>query len=256
MRLDVALAHRGLARSRSHARQLIDAGSVLVDGKHAKAGTKVDDETVIEVTADRYVSRGAKKLLRGLDEFGVDAAGRAALDVGASTGGFTQVLLERGARHVTALDVGHGQFALPDEVAVGRVTLLEGTNIRDVRPGDLDADIDLVVSDVSFISVTFVFAPLAAALPAVRDWVLLIKPQFEVGKASIGDGVVRDARLRESAVGSVVEKAAGFGLGLEALAASPIEGAKGNREYLAHFTSARSHTTEWKSLFAAAEGGE
>ncbi|MGO3758382.1 MAG: TlyA family RNA methyltransferase [Agrococcus casei] len=255
MRLDVALAARGLARSRSHARQLIDAGSVLVDGAHAKAGAQVDDQTVLEVAEDRYVSRGAQKLLRALDVFGVDVRGRSAIDVGASTGGFTQVLLERGAQHVTALDVGHGQFALPNEVEAGRVRLLEGTNVRDVAPGDLDAAIDLVVTDISFISVAFIFEPLAAALPGVADWVLLIKPQFEVGRGSIGDGVVRDAALRENAVGSVVEAAAGFGLALRGLAKSPIAGAKGNVEYLARFVNGAADATQWRAMFATTEGG-
>ena len=259
MRLDVALATRGLARSRSHARQLIDAGSVRVDGAPAKAGTQVDDATTIEVEADSYVSRGAQKLLRALELFDVDPAGRSAVDVGSSTGGFTQVLLERGARHVTALDVGHGQFALQHEVDAGRVQLLEGTNIRDVAPGDLDTAIDLVVTDISFISVTFIFEPLTAALPAVADWVLLIKPQFEVGRQRIGDGVVRDRQLRESAVGSVVEAAAGFGLALRGLSRSPIAGAKGNIEYLAHFAAGRNATqpdkTQWSAMFAATEEG-
>lgn len=256
MRLDVALAARGLARSRSHARQLIDAGQVLVEGKPAKAGAQVDDATPIDVVQERYVSRGAHKLVRALESFHVGVSGRSALDVGASTGGFTQVLLEHGARHVTALDVGHDQFMLGDAVANGAVTLIEGTNIRDVRPGDISADIDLVAADVSFISLSFVFAPLQLALPAVRDWIVLVKPQFEVGKQRIGDGVVRDVALRRSAVASVVSAAREQGLRLRALTDSPITGAKGNVEYLAHFVPGNPQdATEWEAMFDTAEKG-
>lgn len=217
---------------------------------------RVTDETPIEVTAERYVSRGAHKLIRALEVFSVSPAGRSALDVGASTGGFTQVLLEAGARHVTALDVGHDQFMLGDAVENGTVTLMEGTNIRDVAPGDLNIEIDLVVADVSFISLSFLFPPLVLAVPAVRDWVLLIKPQFEVGRQHIGDGVVRDAALRRGAVGSVVASAREHGLHLDGLAVSPITGAKGNVEYLAHFVPSGSQdATEWEALFDTAEEG-
>ena len=250
IRLDVAIAERGLARSRSHARQLIDAGRVTVDGQSAKAGTRVTAANSIEVRADHYVSRGAQKLLHALDAFGIDPTGRRAVDIGASTGGFTQVLIERGAAHVTALDVGHGQFALPGDP---RIRVLEGVNVRDVLPGDLDDRIDLVVSDVSFISATFLFAPLRAALPAAHDWVVLVKPQFEVGRERIGDGVVRDAGLRRDAVGTVVEAAAGHALVLADLRRSPIEGAGGNVEYLARFVTACENPTEWTELFDTAE---
>lgn len=205
-----------------------------MDGLEAKASTKVSASSRITVAADHYVSRGAQKLLRALELFAVDPAGRAALDIGASTGGFTQVLLERAASHVTALDVGHGQFALD---ADPRIRLMEGTNVREIAPGDLDVSIDLVVADVSFISATFLFRPVTAALPHVRDWVILIKPQFEVGRERIGDGVVRDAQLRRSAVIAVAEAASGAGLVLRDLAASPIEGVHGNIEFLAHFAA-------------------
>lgn len=250
-RLDLELAARGLARSRSHARQLIDSGRVSVHGRPAKAGAKVTASDPIEVEPDRYVSRGAQKLLHALEVFDADPAGRSVLDVGASTGGFTQVLLERGAAHVTALDVGHGQFALPAEP---RIRVLEGVNVRDVAPGDLDDSIDFVVSDVSFISATFLFEPLVAALPRARDWIVLVKPQFEVGRERIGDGVVRDPRLRKAAVGAVVDRARRFGLDLAGLARSPIEGALGNVEHLAHFVTAGENPTEWERLFEDAEG--
>ena len=256
-RLDVALAERGLARSRSHARQLINAGRVTVDGRAAKANTRVSIGTAIAVSSDHYVSRGAQKLLRALQRFDIDPAGRRALDVGASTGGFTQVLLERGAVHVTALDVGHGQFALAED---SRIRVLEGTNVRNIQLGDLDVRIDLVVADVSFISASFLFEPITAALPEVRDWIVLIKPQFEVGRDRIGDGVVRDSTLRRSAVERVVLAAASHGWRISALARSPIEGAHGNIEYLAHFVANASPIeqgspqtallpTEWDELF-------
>lgn len=262
-RLDVALAERGLARSRSHARQLIDAGRVTVDGRAAKANTKVFSSTVVGVTSDRYVSRGAQKLLRALDQFKIDLAGRRALDVGASTGGFTQVLLERGAAHVTALDVGHGQFALAEDP---RIRVLEGMNVRDIRPGDLDDGIDFVVADVSFISASFLFEPITAALADVSDWMVLVKPQFEVGRERIGDGVVHDAGLRRSSVERVALAAADHGWQLSALARSPIEGTHGNIEYLAHFVANRDSNelgspqtpllpTEWDELFEET-GGE
>lgn len=249
-RLDVALAERGLARSRSHARQLIDAGQVTVDGRAARASTKVTDDTVIAVRTDHYVSRGAQKLLRALEVFDVEPAGRTALDVGASTGGFTQVLLERSAARVTALDVGHGQFALG---ADSRIRVMEGVNVRDVLPGDLDEAIDFVVADVSFISASFLFEPLTASLPNVRDWIILIKPQFEVGREKIGDGVVRDALLRRSAVERVAEAAAGCGWRIAELARSPIEGTHGNVEFLAHFVAGETGMTylptQWDELF-------
>lgn len=250
-RLDVALASRGLARSRSHARQLIDAGQVTVDGRVARASAKVTSGSDIEVAKDHYVSRGAQKLLRALEVFDLDPDGRSALDVGASTGGFTQVLLERGAAHVTALDVGHGQFKLnPDP----RIRVMEGTNVRDVESGDIDTGVDLIVADVSFISAAFLFEPLTASLPNARDWIILIKPQFEVGREHIGDGVVRDAGLRRRAVVTVAEAAARVGLRIVDLARSPIEGAHGNVEFLAHFQRIAHPKEKTEEEVLAAEG--
>jgi 23S rRNA (cytidine1920-2'-O)/16S rRNA (cytidine1409-2'-O)-methyltransferase len=234
-RLDAELVRRGLARSRAQARELVDAADVLVDGRAAtKASLPVDDGTAIVLTRepDRWVGRAALKLLHALDTWPVPVQGRRCLDVGASTGGFTQVLLERGAAHVTALDVGHGQLvaALAQDP---RVRDLPGTNVRDVDTATLGGPFDLVVSDLSFIS-------LAIALPAMRplvtddgDLVVLVKPQFEVGRERLGrKGVVTSPHEHRRVLRDVAAVATGLGLHLHGAAASPITGTDGNREFL------------------------
>ncbi|GAB3617809.1 hemolysin [Okibacterium endophyticum] len=253
-RLDAALSERGLARSRTAAAQLIAAGLVKVDGHAvAKASLRVTDEQVIEVAgADHYVSRGAHKLNAALDSFGVDVTGRTALDVGASTGGFTQVLLERGAEPVIALDVGHGQLApliRQDE----RVVTVEGFNVRDLSAQSLAAASgvvavpDLVVADLSFISLTLVLEPIAASVARGADLVLLIKPQFEVGRSGIREGIVRAAQLRAEALEAVLWSAWDIGLGTAGLIPSPIAGGHGNLEYLVWLkrTTGHGNPTEW-----------
>lgn len=264
-RLDRALAARGLARSRTHAARLVAAGSVRVNGATAqRASLRVSPDDALAVDGDGgYVSRAAHKLVAALDAFAIDPAGRACLDVGASTGGFTQVLLERGARHVVAIDVGHGQL---DARLAGdrRLTLLEGVNARDLTRATLDArlaatttasattasppaaaDLDLVVADLSFISLGHVLAPLRATAADDADVVLLIKPQFEVGRQGVRDGIVTDSSLAQAAVERVLRQAHEVGLAALGLIASPIAGTHGNRELLARFAAHGPHPTEW-----------
>ncbi|MGN6762367.1 MAG: TlyA family RNA methyltransferase [Leifsonia sp.] len=239
-RLDVALAERGLARSRSHAAALIADGLVTIDGRPAlRPSAKVGDGQELRIAgADHYVSRGAHKLIAALDAFGVDPAGRVALDAGASTGGFSQVLLERGAARVIAVDFGHGQLS-PALAGEERLESYEGVNVRSLTAealGELtgsDVRPDLVVADLSFISLTQVLSALVATATGGADFVLLIKPQFEVGRQGIREGVVRDAGLRANAVSDVLWAAHDAGLGTAGLIASPIAGGHGNREFLA-----------------------
>ncbi len=243
-RLDAALAERGIARSRTHAARLIADGSVTVDGVTViKASARVGEEQELAVRGiDHYVSRAAHKLLFALDSFGVDPSGRDALDVGASTGGFSQVLLERGASSVVALDVGHGQ--LDRIIAIDpRVTVIEGFNARDLTPSGLDGAAgrevraDLVVADLSFISLTQVLPAMVATVGPEAEFVLLIKPQFEVGRTGIREGIVRDAGLRSEAVGKVLWAAWDLGLRTAGLVESPILGNAGNHEYLVLLSS-------------------
>ncbi|QEE60981.1 TlyA family RNA methyltransferase [Salinibacterium sp. dk2585] len=251
-RLDAALAARGLARSRTHAARLIADGLVSVDGVQAvKSSQQVLDSNAIEVAgADHYVSRAAHKLVAALDAFAIPVAGRTALDVGASTGGFTQVLCERGAARVIALDVGHGQLAA--EVAADpRVTVVEGFNARELSPESLADAVgeslvpDLVVGDLSFISLTMVIPALVRTAPAGADLVLLVKPQFEVGRTGIREGIVRDPGLRADAVATVLWSAWDAGLGTAGIVSSPILGGAGNHEYLVHLSTLGSNPTEW-----------
>ena len=234
-RLDAEIARRGLARSREQAQELIAAGLVRVDGAVAgKAATQVDDAAAILVVDDdgdaAYVSRGAHKLLGALEAFAVDIAGRDALDAGASTGGFTQVLLERGAARVLAVDVGYGQLAWSLRTDP-RVTVMERTNVRTLDPSVLPFTPDLVVADLSFISLGLVLPALIACTAARSDYLLMVKPQFEVGREAVGDGVVRDPQLRAAAVGRVAAEAVASGLTVRGVAASPLPGPSGNVEY-------------------------
>ena len=230
------MARRGLAESREGAQRLIMAGRVRVNSQPAaKSDLKVDAETTIEVigaTSD-YASRGGYKLAAAIDHFRVTVAGRRALDVGASTGGFTDVLLTHGAATVIALDVGYGQLA--DRLRRdSRVVVMDRTNIRNVTPNDLPYTPDLIVIDTSFISLTMVL-PAAIELAApVADIVALVKPQFEVGKGKVGKGgVVRDAALRKEALDGVLSFARSKDLEIVGSIESPIQGAAGNIEYLA-----------------------
>ena len=268
-RLDRVIPALGLARSRSHAAELISQLRVSLDGSVVtKAGTRVETGTEVTVEgASHYVSRAAQKLLVGLDAFQVDPSGLIALDVGASTGGFTQVLLERGAREVLAIDVGHGQLA---ELlrADDRVRVVEGCNARDLTAESLTTLTgvaqapQVVVADISFISLDLVFPALARVAASQADLVLLVKPQFEVGRQGISGGIVTDPELAIAAVVRVIGNAAKSGLECRGVALSPITGEHGNREVLAHFVSvspaAPVDPTEWeeriRALFYA--GGE
>jgi 23S rRNA (cytidine1920-2'-O)/16S rRNA (cytidine1409-2'-O)-methyltransferase len=237
-RLDVALSERGLARSRSHAAKLIDAGAVMVNGSPAsRASTVVRETDALTVAApDHYVSRGAHKLVAALDAFDVDPRDRVALDAGVSTGGFSQVLLERGAERVLAIDVGHGQLAaeLANE---RRLILKEGVNAKNLSKESMAtlfdrAEPDLVVADLSFISLLHVLPALKEVAAPGSDFVLLVKPQFEVGRTGVREGIVRDPALRADAVAAVMWGAYDLGLGTAGLIPSPIAGSHGNREYL------------------------
>ena len=240
-RLDELLVARGLAPSRTRAQALILAGQVRVgEGDAArldrKAGDLVAPDTTIALTErDPYVSRGGHKLAAALDAFGIDPAGRTCLDAGASTGGFTDVLLQRGAARVYAVDVGRGQLAesLRQD---GRVVSLERTNARTLTPTSLPEQIDLAVIDVSFISLGLVLGPIASTLRPGPDApiVALVKPQFEAGRGRTDHGVVRDPAIHREVLERVVETAQGVGLGARAVIASPILGPEGNREFLLH----------------------
>src|SRR5688572_9343447 len=210
-RLDAALAARGLARSRTHAATLIADGLVTVDGRPAvKASAQVADDAALEVAgADHYVSRAAHKLIAGLDAFDVDVAGRLALDMGASTGGFTQVLRERGAERVIAVDVGHGQLAASVARDPGVISI-EGFNVRYMTPESLASASgipqapSLITGDLSFISLAHVLPAARAVAGGDADLVLLVKPQFEVGRTAVKGGLVTDAASRADAVANVL----------------------------------------------------
>jgi 23S rRNA (cytidine1920-2'-O)/16S rRNA (cytidine1409-2'-O)-methyltransferase len=239
-RLDQLLVDRGLAPSRSRAQALVLAGKVRVgEGDAARADRKpgdlVDPSSELAVDAGpEWVSRGAHKLLAALDAFAIDPAGRVALDVGASTGGFTDVLLRQGALRVYALDVGRGQLAerlRADE----RVVSLERHNARDLTPETLPEAVDLAVIDVAFISLGLVLGPIRGALrDGAGPIVALVKPQFEAGRADVRGGVVRDPAVHRAVLHRVFEQARAVGLGTRDVIASPIQGPEGNREFLAH----------------------
>ena len=239
-RLDQALTERGLAASRTRAAALVAGGHVTVDGAVAtKPAAKVDDDTELAVTtADRYVSRAAHKLNGALDAFDLHPEGRA-LDAGASTGGFSQVLLDRGVPRIYAVDVGHDQLhpLVRDDP---RVVVRERLNLRDLRLSDLDdAPVDWLVADVSFISLTLLLSPLLAVLDRHGHAVLMVKPQFEVGRAVLGPrGVVRSESDRTSAITGVVDAAADLGWRCAARAPSPLPGEYGNREEFLHLVRA------------------
>ena len=238
-RLDAELVRRGLARSREEASSLVAAGRVRVAGTVAsKAATNVTAEVPIVVAVDAdepgYVSRGAYKLVGALDAFqpdGLLVEGRRCLDAGASTGGFTDVLLRRGARQVVAVDVGYGQLAWSLRVDA-RVQIVDRTNVRDLTPELVGGPVDLLVADLSFISLSLVLPALQRCVRRTGDLVLMVKPQFEVGRDRLGPGgVVRDALARRDAVRAVADRAADLELGVLGVVASPLPGPAGNVEY-------------------------
>jgi 23S rRNA (cytidine1920-2'-O)/16S rRNA (cytidine1409-2'-O)-methyltransferase len=231
-RLDLELVRRGLARSRSHAQAMINAGQILVDGSIVRrAAAQVAPSAAIAVPEDRYVSRGAHKLIGALDDLELSVAGRA-LDAGASTGGFTEVLLARGCQEVFAVDVGSDQLALALR-ADPRVRVRERTNLRNLRLDDVGGfPVDLVVGDVSFISLTLLVGPLVSVTRDDGWLLLLIKPQFEVGREHLSrGGVVREPADHARAIFSVITAAAEHGWHAVAAVPSQLPGASGNREF-------------------------
>jgi 23S rRNA (cytidine1920-2'-O)/16S rRNA (cytidine1409-2'-O)-methyltransferase len=239
-RLDTLLVDRGLTSTRERARALILAGDVRVDGRIVtKAGASTAPDARIELVAPDhpYVGRGGLKLAHALDTFGITVAGRRALDIGASTGGFTDVLLQRGAASVVALDVGHGQldWRLRNDP---RVIVREGVNARALSPRDVPHTVDLITIDVAFISLRHIFPALRAVLradtPAV-DIVALVKPQFEAGRERVEKGgLVTDPAVHEAVLAQVSDEASAAGLERVAMTPSPITGASGNREFFLH----------------------
>ena len=255
IRLDTLLVERGLAASRERARALILAGSVRVNGQPApKAGTTVapDCEIAVDTPDHPYVGRGGLKLAHALDRFDIPVDRVVALDVGASTGGFTDVLLQRGAAHVVALDVGHGQldWKLRNDP---RVTVMEHVNARYLAPMQLPESkrvFDIITIDVSFISLTLVLPAIAPLLRPGGHVVALVKPQFEAGRGEVGKGgIVRNDEVHARVVDEVTAAADKLGLSRAGLTESPIAGMEGNKEFLLHLTSTRNRS-------AAVDGAE
>lgn len=247
-RLDVLLVHRGLAESREKARALIMAGQAAVNGRVVhKAGTLVDEAAEIRVSGPDHpwASRGGIKLAHALEAFRIDVTDRLALDIGASTGGFTDVLLQRGARAVIALDVGHGQLHWKLRTDP-RVTVIEGVNARHLsRAGlpDLGDGVGVATIDVSFISLAYIFPVLPPLLAAGAPVIALVKPQFEAGREEVGSkGIVKDPAVHARVLASVTAAAAEVGLTAVQTIPSPITGAEGNQEFLVHFIGREPHT--------------
>ena len=238
-RLDVLLTEKGLCESRSRAQALIMSGEVYVDGQKCdKAGTQVNCDALLEVrgSACPYVSRGGLKLEKALHDFGVDPTGYVCSDSGASTGGFTDCLLQKGAKKVFAIDVGYGQLAWSlrtDE----RVVCMDRTNIRYVKPEDLGEPLDLSVVDVSFISLKIVLPAIKALLKPTGQILCLIKPQFEAGKDKVGKkGVVRDPAVHAEVLENFLALASALELTVRNLTYSPVKGPEGNIEFLGHLS--------------------
>jgi len=261
-RLDAELVRRGLARSREQAAEVIAAGRVRIGGQVAtKAATGVEPGTAVVVVGEpgeEWASRGAHKLLGALDAFagpgGVPVEGRRCLDAGASTGGFTDVLLRRGAASVIAVDVGYGQL-LWRVRSDPRVSVFDRTNVRTLTAEAIGGPVDLVVADLSFISLGLVLPALQASATATADFVLMVKPQFEVGRERLGPGgVVRDPLLRSSAVREVAATAYDAGLGTAGVTASPLPGPAGNVEYFL-WLRAGAAALDDAALAAAVEAG-
>ena len=248
MRADIYLVENGLVESRNKASRLISDGKVLLDGHLIKKPSEnIDGEHKIEILEDdKYVGRGGLKLEGALEAFKVDVAGKRCIDVGASTGGFTDCLLQRGASFVCAVDSGRGQLH-PRLLSDIRVSSIEGFNARNLTPADFGV-FDVAVTDVSFISQTLLHGPIDSVMLDGGLFISLIKPQFEAGKSALGkNGIVKKPQDRIAAINRVIESAALYGLGLVGLVRSPIEGGDGNREYLALFK--KGYITEFSEEF-------
>lgn len=251
MRLDLYLFEKGLAKSRSFAKTLVCDGFVSVNGKkQTKASLDISDGDIVEVTGKpyEYVGRGGLKLEAALNCFNVDVNGLTAVDIGASTGGFTHCLLLRGASKVFAVDIGHDQL---DKSLVNdsRVVNIEGLNARYMTPEDVGKTVNIAVSDISFISQTYVIPVIPALLDENGIYIALIKPQFECGKSGLGkNGIVKDKKTRYEAVKKVVGCAFEYGLGINGFVKSPVEGGDGNTEYLAYFRKNSESTIDDKVI--------
>lgn len=250
-RLDVLLVKRGLAPSREKAKAIIMSGIVFVDNEREdKAGTTFDEKVNIEVRGKtlKYVSRGGLKLEKAMDEFGVQIEGKVCMDVGASTGGFTDCMLQNGAVKVYSVDVGHGQLAwklVQDE----RVVCMDRTNIRYVTPDMIDDELDFASIDVSFISLTKVLQPVKNLLKEEGQIVCLIKPQFEAGRENVGKkGVVRDKKIHVQVIDKVIEYAKSIGFKILSLEFSPVKGPEGNIEYLLYLQNAGNEPVEEETM--------
>jgi 23S rRNA (cytidine1920-2'-O)/16S rRNA (cytidine1409-2'-O)-methyltransferase len=245
-RLDKLIVERGLADSRTRAQALILAGQVLVGEQRAdKPGQMVDTTLELRIKGEtpRYVGRGGLKLEAALNEFRIRVDGKTCIDVGASTGGFTDCLLQHGAACVWAIDVGHNQLAWKIR-RDPRVVVIEGQNARDLDPEQFPALFDVATIDVSFISLTKIFPALAACLAADADVIALVKPQFEVGKGEVGKGgIVTDPSKHRRVLTEVAQAAASLGLAPVDVISSPILGAEGNREFLIHLQKRRDAET-------------
>lgn len=237
MRIDIYLVEKGFCESRSRAARLISEGKIVLDGRSVtKASQDVGEgeHSVVITEAERFVGRGGLKLEGAMEQFRIDVSGKRCIDVGASTGGFTDCLLQKGAAHVCAVDSGRGQLH-PRLLEDIRVTSLEGFNARDLSP-DSFGQFDIAVMDVSFISQTLIHAPLSTVLKDGAIFVSLIKPQFEAGKSALGKGgIVKKAADRIAAVERVIGSAEECGFSTLGIMRSPIDGGDGNREYLAVF---------------------
>lgn len=237
MRLDAYLTEKRLVKSRERAKELIKAGQVIVDGKAViKPSYETGESPEIKIIGEqlKYVGRGGLKLEKALSEFAVNLNGRVCIDIGASTGGFTDCMLQNGAAYVYAVDVGHGQL---DEslAADGRVLNMEGTNIKNLSAADFPKHPDFISADVSFVSLKQILPKIKELLPENGEAAVLIKPQFEAGKANIGkNGIVRDKKVHERVLEDIVSFCFASGLVPEKITHSPIAGGDGNIEYLAY----------------------
>lgn len=237
MRLDVFLSENGLVKSRQRAKELIKAGQVTVNGKTAeKPAVEVDENTDVKIVGEQliYVGRGGLKLEKALKVFGISLENRICIDIGASTGGFTDCMLKNGAKYVYAVDVGHSQ--LDDSLkADERVSDMEGSNVLDMDPGSFPMKPDFISADVSFVSLKRIFPKICQLLPENGEAVVLIKPQFEAGRSDIGKGgIVKDRKVHIRVLEEVLAAAASEGLFPEGITYSPICGGDGNIEYLSH----------------------
>ena len=238
MRIDVYLSNSGIVSSRTEAKHFIDEGAVSVGGVMVKkASFDVDgsEEIIVDKSIKEFVSRGGVKLKGAITQFAIDVKDRLCLDVGASSGGFTDCLLQCGAKHVIAVDSGSGQLA--DSIRRDeRVTSIEGYNARYMKSEDFEYTPDLAVMDVSFISATYIIPAIFDVLKEGADFICLIKPQFEVGRSGLGKGgIVKDSKIRDSAVKKVLDYATDIGFTVKEIIQSPIRGGDGNIEFLAHF---------------------